>query len=158
LPAFIRRLRQVRIGHRRIQVCARLVQLTINFRRVDLGQQVTFVHPGTYIRVPGLKVAAGARVDRRLHVGGDISGKYQLTVGLRFGGLDCCDRYLRVGSGALFEMRSGDEPHRDADHRDHDGHEQQYDQDLPGTFAQSFPLTRIFSHRRRLGLCAYGQC
>ena len=64
------------------QLGARLIQLLVDFGRLDLGEEIALADMLADIEVPFFKVAVGARVDgcigKRLHV----AGKREI-VGLR---------------------------------------------------------------------------
>src|SRR4029077_10462786 len=56
--------RKILVGLRGAEIGARLVQLLVHFRRVDVGKQFALLHVAPDIVVPLLEVAAGTRVNR----------------------------------------------------------------------------------------------
>ena len=47
------------------QISARLLQLVIDFRRLDDSEQLSLLDVRTDVNVPGLEIAIGPRVDGR---------------------------------------------------------------------------------------------
>ena len=82
LPPVAGHAGKVRIGLHALQFGARLVQLLVDFGRLDLGQEIAFAHVRANVEVPLLQVAVGARVDGRIGKCLYIAGKREI-VGLR---------------------------------------------------------------------------
>ena len=66
------------IGLRGREVRLRLAQLLIDFRRLDLTQQLAGLDRRADVHQPALQIAAGARVDRRLVVGLEVARQDEL--------------------------------------------------------------------------------
>ncbi len=74
-------LRQTGAGFRCIQVCARLQQLLVHFRRADDGQQLALADMGADVEKPLAEVTVGACEKRRIAVGVNVGGQYELLSG-----------------------------------------------------------------------------
>ena len=72
------------IGLRRREIGARLRELFIHFRRVDVRQQIAFLNPAADIVIPLLEIAVGARVNRGLDERFHRSRQHQVFLA-RFG-------------------------------------------------------------------------
>jgi len=82
LPPVAGHARKLCVRLHTLKLGPRLVQLLVDLRRFNLGEQIALVHVRADIEVPSLQVAISARVDgcigKRLHV----AGKREI-VGLR---------------------------------------------------------------------------
>ena len=87
--------RQVHRGDHLLPRGARLHQLLIDLRGVDVSQQFSLVHAAANVVIPAQQVAIGAGVDGRFDVRLQRAGQHQLFVGLLQGGMD--DRDGRNG-------------------------------------------------------------
>ena len=76
LVAFGGSLRQAIVGLRGRQIGARLVQLAVDLRGFDLGQQIAGFDVRPDIEIPLLQIAAGARKDGRGDEGLHAAGKH----------------------------------------------------------------------------------
>ena len=70
---------QVRLGS--VQVGASLLQLLVDFRRVNYGEQLTFAHAGADVEIPGLEIAVGASINRSVYKGLNIARENNLLLG-----------------------------------------------------------------------------
>ncbi len=70
-------LRGLRVGEIRLG----LPQLLVDFRRIDLGEQLAGLHGRADVDEPAFEIAVGARVDRRIRVRLNVARQGEL--GLR---------------------------------------------------------------------------
>ena len=66
------------VGFGRREIGFRLAQLLIDFRGLDLGQQLAGLHRCADVDQPALQIATGARVDGRLVVRLDVARQNEL--------------------------------------------------------------------------------
>ena len=128
-------LGQIHCGDDLLARGARLHQFLIDFRRVDVGQQLALLHAAANVLVPAQQVAVGAGVDRRLDVGLQRAGQHQFLVGLFRDGMNHGDG----GNGVLLGLVGQDAAVVHAgEHGDDAGDEQhqQHDADKQQRFAR----------------------
>ena len=85
-----------------VQSGARLVDLLIQFRRVDFRQQLAGLHPVADIHIAPLNVSAGARQDGRFSERLDVAGENQRTGGSGSFHADHGNRGQFLGCGVGF--------------------------------------------------------
>ena len=78
LPARGGDLGELVVGLGRGAVGARLLELVVDLRRLDLREQLTGFHARADIGVPALEIAVGPRVDRRVHERLHVAGQHEL--------------------------------------------------------------------------------
>ena len=118
-----RDLRQPRVGVRRREVGAGLLQLLLELGGVDLGEQLAGFHPGAQLDEPPLEVSAGPRVDRRIDLRLHRSRQDNL-LGRRAGlGRDDRDGRDRQLGGLARQLGHGLRPVVDAPERHRDKYE-----------------------------------
>ncbi len=109
-----RNLGEIRVGLRRIQVGARLGQLLVHFRGINVGKQIALPGAAADIVIPLFQIAVGARVDRRFDIRLHGAGENQVFLrrfdrGMKHGhrGDRECFRFLGEGLilGAALEQR-----------------------------------------------------
>ena len=66
------------IGLRRLEVGLGLLELLVDLRALDLGEELPLLHVGADVEVPALHVAVDARKDRRIREGLRAAGKDEL--------------------------------------------------------------------------------
>ena len=81
LPARRRRLREVEVRLRGVELGPRLAELLVDLRCLDLGQELALLDARADVDEPPLEIAAGARVDRRVREGARRPGQGQLVGG-----------------------------------------------------------------------------
>ena len=79
LPALRGGAGHVHVRPRVLELGARLPELLVELRRLDLGQELALRDPRADVGVPLLEVAAGARVDRRVGEGARGARQHQLV-------------------------------------------------------------------------------
>ena len=72
---------EAEIGLRSGQIGARLLQLLIDFRSVNLSEQLSGLDARADIRAPALEVAVRPRIDRRVDVRLHVAGENDLLLG-----------------------------------------------------------------------------
>ena len=78
LPSLGGDLRNLLVGLRGCQIGLCLLHLLVEFRSLDLGQNLSAMHARADVGIPLAQVAVGARIDRRVDVGLRIRGKRDL--------------------------------------------------------------------------------
>src|SRR5580692_3352040 len=77
----VRDLRKAQVCLGSVQVGAGLLQLLVDFRCVNNGEQLTFPHPGADVEIPGLEIAVGAGINRGVYKGLNIARENDLLLG-----------------------------------------------------------------------------
>ncbi len=110
LPPRVGALGEILVCARGRQIGLCLGQLLVDFRGLDLREQLSLGDGRADVGIPGFQVAAGARVDRRLNEGLYGPGQDQLFAGRAgFGGGGGHGRYGRAGV-LLQQLRAGEHP------------------------------------------------
>ena len=74
--------------------------MLVDFRRVDLGQNVAFFHVTANVLVPFFQIAIGSRVNWRLDVGFERPGQNHFGIGIDGSSVD----HRNVGNGSLLRL------------------------------------------------------
>ena len=157
LVAILGDLRQSEIGLCRGEVAARLLELLVDFRRVDLGEKLALFHAGSNVYVPLVYVAAGARVNRSRHVGFHVARQHKLV--RRRGTLrrDDVDQRHSQGRSLGADDGMGADTLQDAEDHNPRDYQKNDEADEPGTSCSMFPSQNglnLWPFRNNLYYCS----